>query len=171
MSWHWDGTEGYLNKLQRLYLEEDHQSHLWLRRRHGLFLTFLFALTISHKDEHAIFITIFESFRIFRDKPLTLSNNRLAEEPIVCIINQAINQTGWQWLTVKLVPITSCDIMRIQVVQVREHNRQYFVNSLAPGRFQFNLRKVIFKATLVNGGWGIFHEIALRWMPLDFTLW
>ena len=43
------------------------------------------------------------------------------------------------------------------------------VNSLTPGRFQFNFRKVIFKLTLVNGGWGISYEIALRWMPQDFT--
>ena len=40
-------------------------------------------------------------------------------------------------------------------------------NSLAPGRFQFNFRLVIFKLTLVNGGWGISYEIVLRWMPLD----
>ena len=43
------------------------------------------------------------------------------------------------------------------------------INSLAPGRFQFNFRWVIFKLTLVNGGWGISYEIALRWMPLDLT--
>ena len=42
-------------------------------------------------------------------------------------------------------------------------------NSLAPGGFQFNFRKVISKLTLVNGGWGISNEIALRWMPLDLT--
>ena len=42
-------------------------------------------------------------------------------------------------------------------------------NSLAPGRFQFNFRKVIFKLTLVNGGWGISYEIALRWMPQNLT--
>ena len=39
-------------------------------------------------------------------------------------------------------------------------------NSLAPGRFQINFRQVIFKLTLVNGGWGISYEISLRWMPL-----
>ena len=33
-------------------------------------------------------------------------------------------------------------------------NRLQF-NSLAPGRFQFNFRKVIFKQILVNGGWRI----------------
>ena len=43
------------------------------------------------------------------------------------------------------------------------------LNSLAPGRFQFNFRKVIFKLTLVNGGWGISYEIALTWMPQDFV--
>ena len=43
------------------------------------------------------------------------------------------------------------------------------INSLAPGRFQFNFRLVIFKLNLVNGGWGISYEIALRWMPLDLT--
>ena len=42
-------------------------------------------------------------------------------------------------------------------------------NSLTPRRFQFNIRKVIFKLTLVNGGWGISYEIALRWMPQDLT--
>ena len=42
-------------------------------------------------------------------------------------------------------------------------------NSLAPGRLQFNFRLVIFKLTLVNCGWGISYEIALRWMPLVLT--
>ena len=40
-------------------------------------------------------------------------------------------------------------------------------NSLAPGRFKFNFRKVIFKLILVNGGWDISYKIALRWMSLD----
>ena len=43
------------------------------------------------------------------------------------------------------------------------------INSLAPGRFQFNFRYGIFKLTLANGGWGISYEIALRWIPLDLT--
>ena len=43
------------------------------------------------------------------------------------------------------------------------------VSSLAPGGFEFNFRKVIFKLTLVNGGWGISYEIALKWVPLDLT--
>ena len=45
----------------------------------------------------------------------------------------------------------------------------YMVNSLAPGRLQFNFRYVIFKLTLVNSGLCIPYEIALRWIPLDLT--
>ena len=37
------------------------------------------------------------------------------------------------------------------------------------GDCNFNFRKVIFKLTVVNGGWGISSEIALRWMPQDPT--
>ena len=47
--------------------------------------------------------------------------------------------------------------------------RPQWVNSLAPGRFKQNFRKVIFKLILVNDGWGIFCKIAPRWMPLDLT--
>ena len=43
------------------------------------------------------------------------------------------------------------------------------LNSLVPGWFQFNIRTVVFKLTLVNGGWDISCEIALRWMPQDLT--
>ena len=49
------------------------------------------------------------------------------------------------------------------------HLADNIFNSLAPGRFEFHFRQVIFKLTLVNGGWGISYEIALRWMPPDLT--
>ena len=42
-------------------------------------------------------------------------------------------------------------------------------NSLAPGKFEWNFRYVIFKQILVIDGWGISSEIALIWMSLDFT--
>ena len=42
-------------------------------------------------------------------------------------------------------------------------------NSLAPGKFEWNFRFVIFKQILVIDGWGISCEIALIWMSLDFT--
>ena len=42
-------------------------------------------------------------------------------------------------------------------------------NSLAPGKFEWNFRHVIFKQILVIAGWGTSCEIALIWMSLDFT--
>ena len=44
-----------------------------------------------------------------------------------------------------------------------------WINSLAPGRFEWNFTHVIFKLMLVIDGWGIPCEIALIWMSLDFT--
>ena len=44
-----------------------------------------------------------------------------------------------------------------------------FINSLAPGRFQRNFRKVIFKLISVIGGWSISCKIVLKWMPMDLT--
>ena len=43
------------------------------------------------------------------------------------------------------------------------------INSLAPEKFEWNFRYVIFKWSLVVDGWGIFCEIALILMSLDFT--
>ena len=43
------------------------------------------------------------------------------------------------------------------------------VNSLAPGKFEWNYRFVIFQGILVIDGWSISCEIALIWMSLDFT--
>ena len=45
----------------------------------------------------------------------------------------------------------------------------FWLNSLAPGKFELNLRHVIFKQILVIDGWGISCEIVLIWMSLDFT--
>ena len=43
------------------------------------------------------------------------------------------------------------------------------VNSLAPGKFEWNFRHVIFKQILVIDDCDISCEIALIWMSLDFT--
>ena len=43
------------------------------------------------------------------------------------------------------------------------------LDSLAPGKFEWNYQYVIFKWILAIDGWGISCEIALIWMPLDFT--
>ena len=44
-----------------------------------------------------------------------------------------------------------------------------WVNSLAPDKFEWNFRYVIFKQILVFDGWCIYCDIALIWMSLDFT--
>ena len=43
------------------------------------------------------------------------------------------------------------------------------INSLAPGKFEWNFRYAIFKRISVIDGWGISCEIALIWMSWDFT--
>ena len=43
------------------------------------------------------------------------------------------------------------------------------INSLAPGRFQRNFRKVIFQLILVIDGWSVSCKIVLKWMPMDLT--
>ena len=43
------------------------------------------------------------------------------------------------------------------------------INSLAPGKFEWIFRHVIFKQILVIDGWVISCEFALIWMSLDFT--
>ena len=49
------------------------------------------------------------------------------------------------------------------------HSDQWYwpFNSLAPGKFEWNFRYVIFKWILVIDGWGISCEIALIWMSVD----
>ena len=47
--------------------------------------------------------------------------------------------------------------------------RSNLVNSLAPGKFEWNFRHVIFKQILLIGDWGLSCEIALTWKPQDLT--
>ena len=49
---------------------------------------------------------------------------------------------------------------------LKDEANAIWVNSLAPRRFQWNLRKTIFKLLLVTDGYDISREIALRW-----TIW
>ena len=57
------------------------------------------------------------------------------------------------------------DCGRVASIAIKRND----INSLAPGRFERSLRKVIFKLILMIGGWGILCKIALRWMPMDLT--
>ena len=44
-----------------------------------------------------------------------------------------------------------------------------WVNSLAPGKFEWNFRYLIFQIISVIDGWGISCEIGPRWMSFDLT--
>ena len=44
-----------------------------------------------------------------------------------------------------------------------------WVNSLAPGKFEWNFRYLIFQIISVIDGWSISCELALKWMWLNFT--
>ena len=44
-----------------------------------------------------------------------------------------------------------------------------YLYSLAPGKFEWNVRKAISKLILVIDGWGISYEIALEWLSRSFT--
>ena len=58
---------------------------------------------------------------------------------------------------------TVMDLLRFQFTS----NAQ--INSLAPGKFEWNFRYLIFQIISVIDGWVISCELALRWMSLDFT--
>ena len=59
----------------------------------------------------------------------------------------------------------------VSVVATRWHalSQMIMFNSLAPGKFEWNFRYLIFKIILVIDGWGISCEFALRWMSLNLT--
>ena len=58
---------------------------------------------------------------------------------------------------------------RLGVCCFRRGIQHAIVNSLAPGKFEWNFRHVIFKQILVFDDRGICCEIALIWMSMDFT--
>ena len=67
--------------------------------------------------------------------------------------------------------ITSAKLVVFMELEANASTRHvaWWLNSLAPSKFEWNFRHVIFKWILVIDGWGISYEIALIWMSLDFT--
>ena len=64
------------------------------------------------------------------------------------------------------VTVTGCGQNR---PESNPNKTQQNINSLDPGKFEWNFRYVIFKQILVIDGRGISCEIALIWMSLGFT--
>ena len=65
-------------------------------------------------------------------------------------------------------PLTRCNAI-IYLYPGTSFVMHFLTNSLAPGKFEWNFRYVIFKWILVIDGWGISCEIALIRMSLDFS--
>ena len=52
---------------------------------------------------------------------------------------------------------------------VKQKGKTCLINSLAPGKFEWHFRYLIFQILSMTNGWCISYEIALRWMSLDLT--
>ena len=74
------------------------------------------------------------------------------------------------WFRSSSVQVIACHLFGAQQLPASVLTcHQSDLNSLAPGKFEWNFRHVIFKQILVTDDWGISCEIALIWMSLDFT--
>ena len=78
-----------------------------------------------------------------------------------------------QWNALWMTLLFNCfPLIRRQKVWQHDRALQWrftAVNSLAPVRFEGNLRQVIFKLIVVIDGWFISCKIALRWLSLELT--
>ena len=54
-------------------------------------------------------------------------------------------------------------------IQISSYSFWLSVNSLAPGRFQANFRKITFQLILVIDDWSISCKIVFKWMPMDLA--
>ena len=108
---------------------------------------------------------IVESVSIFKFSAILISDGVLFQITLPFYINDVFRASDlWcgTWISSEFADLLLWSWMSLVITTAS-------VNSLAPGRFQFNLRLVIFKLTLVNGGWGISCKIAHRWLSLDLT--
>ena len=83
--------------------------------------------------------------------------------PFVNLYVQCSNCTKFEGLTL------NNGLRKAQNVMIGYWIIMQVVNSLTPGKFEWNLKYLIFKRILVMDGWGISCGIALIWMSLDFT--
>ena len=112
-------------------------------------------------------------YYIFNSLKPTQIDSQSTDDIFVCILCYE-NRCILIKISLKFFPRVSIGWSNVQAPEqtLQTHlcvTRPRWVNSLIPGKFESNLRKEIFKLTLVNGGWGISYEIALRWMPLHLT--
>ena len=94
------------------------------------------------------------------------------------ILNIPPQREACKWLSnihITVCVLSKMPICKRQFLDTLPHSEPklmskiQILNSLAPGKFEWNFRYVIFKWILVVDGWGISCEIALISMSLDFA--
>ena len=97
---------------------------------------------------------------------------------ITPVQNLVVGNTGPSMLILPLFLMQEHDVYHVTGTKHKEHLQHelrwrghglYWLNSLAPGKFERNFRYVILKQILVIDGWGISCEIVLIWKSMDFT--
>ena len=82
---------------------------------------------------------------------------------------QSIYIQGWRLLCELYILLSKCNSFTLKKHGCNFKCVVLIINSLAPGKFEWNFRHVIFRQILVIDGGGISCEIALIWMSLEFT--
>ena len=91
---------------------------------------------------------------------------------LIVSINDIVIYISWDFLTNSIAKLNNDtapswpDTCTTAMVAERSNR---WLDALAPGRFEWKFRYVIFKWILVIDGWGMSCEISLIWMSLDFT--
>ena len=93
--------------------------------------------------------------------------HRPARLPLAAVWSRC-RRTAWLCLRAS-IPLRYPAVTNIKFDELVRSDCSYFFNSLAPGRFEWNIMYVIFKLILVIDVWGISCRIARIWMPLGFT--
>ena len=106
-------------------------------------------------------------------KPWKTSTMYIAEKKhlqAVCIVVKNINKWYillWKTFTSNIYCCMTSHKLEDQPYLLSQEIVFFPYNSLTPWRFQWNLRKIIFKLILMTDGCDISSEIALRWTSLD----
>ena len=80
-----------------------------------------------------------------------------------------VTRPQWvDWLVKGILGILQCQRRR-SIVCIGWCRYVHLLNSLAPGKFEWHIRYLIFQIISVIDGWGISCELALRWMSLDLA--
>ena len=107
--------------------------------------------------------------------PQNLANERSTLDRVMAWCRQATNHYLSQCWPRSMLPYDVTGPQWVNrgwswtAVGARRHNTQTIINSLAPGRLEWNFGWLSFKLISQSDGWGISSEVALRWWSVDLT--